>query len=108
MCAGGVVFDASVSPLVTTGIVAGVLIALPFIRTIRKGLTEFRKIITELRRSVCEVQKLFDSVKSLRAQQEETASSAPSVPRRRKKDSQSAKPVRSNPGKKKAVASRSP
>jgi hypothetical protein len=102
-CAGGVVFDASVSPL-ATGLIAGAFVALTLTR---KGLTELRKLITELTRLVCELQKLSVSLKSIRNQKTDAANKPTSRSTKRKKDNQSA-PVRDEVGQREALSNRSP
>jgi hypothetical protein len=98
------VFDASVSPLATTGLIAGTLIVLTLTRT---GLAELRKLVIELRRLVCELHKLSVSLKSIRNQKAETANKAAPRSLKRKKDSQSV-PDRNEAGQREAISNRSP
>ena len=97
-------FDASISPLATTGLIAGTLIVLTLTRT---GLAELRKLVTELRRLVCELHKLSVSLKSIRNPKTETADKATHRSTKRKKDSQSV-PIREEVGQKEALPNRSP
>jgi hypothetical protein len=97
------VFDASVSTLATTGLIAGSLVALSFTR---KGLAELRKLITELRRLVSELHKLSVTLKSIRAHRVEPAA-VTHTKVRRKKDSQSV-PVSNEVSQNEGLANRSP
>ncbi len=97
-------FDASVSPLATGGLIAGAFVVLTLAR---KGLSELRKLITELRRLACELHKLSISLKSIKHQKTDAANKSTSRSTKRKKDSQSV-PVRDEVGQKESLPNRSP